>query len=231
MRKSRDSLKKCLGFLLILGFISLGVIGGCNNGNGNGNLGVTSAARIITFINNCSETIWVGSQNLGTTESGWELIAMELGCKFDADCQTGLTKTATCNTKTQNCEQVVSVPSPCTSCQAWAMTGCDFNSEGLCDFEGSSIFNCCATGGCTVLGGDSGLQCASGAQAPFTVVEFCLGCPAAAPGNDFYDVSIIDGMNVSAEITPVGSTAALPTNFDPDYWCGNPGGGREYDQS
>ena len=32
--KSRDYLKKCLGFLLILGFISLGVIGGCNNNGG-----------------------------------------------------------------------------------------------------------------------------------------------------------------------------------------------------
>ncbi len=32
--KSRNYLKKCLGFLLILGFISLGAIGGCNNNGG-----------------------------------------------------------------------------------------------------------------------------------------------------------------------------------------------------
>ncbi len=32
--KSRDYLKKCLGFILILGFISLGAIGGCNNNGG-----------------------------------------------------------------------------------------------------------------------------------------------------------------------------------------------------
>ena len=32
--KSRNYLKKCLGFLLILGFISLGAIGGCNNSGG-----------------------------------------------------------------------------------------------------------------------------------------------------------------------------------------------------
>jgi len=31
MRKSQDYLMKCLGFVLLLGFISLGAIGGCNN--------------------------------------------------------------------------------------------------------------------------------------------------------------------------------------------------------
>ena len=34
MLKSRDYLKKCLGFVLLLGFISLGAIGGCNTNNG-----------------------------------------------------------------------------------------------------------------------------------------------------------------------------------------------------
>jgi hypothetical protein len=29
--KSRDYLMKCLGFVLLFGFISLGAIGGCNN--------------------------------------------------------------------------------------------------------------------------------------------------------------------------------------------------------
>ena len=32
--KSRDYLKRCLGFLLIFGFISLGAIGGCGNNGG-----------------------------------------------------------------------------------------------------------------------------------------------------------------------------------------------------
>ena len=34
MRKSQDYLMTCLGFVLLLGFISLGVIGGCNNNGG-----------------------------------------------------------------------------------------------------------------------------------------------------------------------------------------------------
>ena len=31
--KSRDYVMKCLGFVLLFGFISLGAIGGCNNNN------------------------------------------------------------------------------------------------------------------------------------------------------------------------------------------------------
>jgi len=31
--KSQDYLMKCFGFVLLLGFISLGTIGGCNNKN------------------------------------------------------------------------------------------------------------------------------------------------------------------------------------------------------
>jgi len=34
MRKPQDYLMKCLGFVLLLGFISLGAIGGCNNNGG-----------------------------------------------------------------------------------------------------------------------------------------------------------------------------------------------------
>jgi len=33
--KSGDYLMKCLGFVLLFGFISLGAIGGCNNNSGN----------------------------------------------------------------------------------------------------------------------------------------------------------------------------------------------------
>jgi hypothetical protein len=45
--KSRDYLKKCLGFLLILGFISLGAIGGCNN-NGGGSDSIGSGPGFVS---------------------------------------------------------------------------------------------------------------------------------------------------------------------------------------
>ena len=37
--KSRDYLMKCLGFVFVFGFISLGAIGGCNNNGGGGDGG------------------------------------------------------------------------------------------------------------------------------------------------------------------------------------------------
>ncbi len=225
----KNDLFKLLGFFVAVVFISLVTISGCGSddgGDGDG-VGGPESTRTIKLINNCNETIWVGSLKLGTSSTGWELIGSSEGCKSDADCQTGLTTTATCNTATGKCEQDVSVPAKCSSCQVWARTGCNFNSSGLCNdvsINDQSKFNCCATGGCTVTGGKWGLQCLSGAQAPFTVVEFSFSQTSnPVTDNDFYDVSIIDGMNVPAEIGPVGSQIALPPNFPPDYWCGNPG--------
>ncbi len=45
--KSRNYLKKYLGFLLILGFISLGAIGGCNN-NGGGSDSIGSGPGFVS---------------------------------------------------------------------------------------------------------------------------------------------------------------------------------------
>jgi uncharacterized protein YjbI with pentapeptide repeats len=50
--KSRDYLMKCLGFVLLFGFISIGAIGGCNNNGGGGS---SQDARALTerdFFNN-----------------------------------------------------------------------------------------------------------------------------------------------------------------------------------
>ncbi len=52
MRKSRDYLMKCLLFVLLIGFIALGTVGGCNNNNGGGDLGAdlpgTSGCPILS---------------------------------------------------------------------------------------------------------------------------------------------------------------------------------------
>ena len=47
MRKSRYYLMKCLGFVLLFGFISLGAIGGCSNNNSGGQA-TTSATTALT---------------------------------------------------------------------------------------------------------------------------------------------------------------------------------------
>ena len=48
--KSQNYLMKCLGFVLLFGFISLGTIGGCNTNNGGGQDG-TRALTESDFAN------------------------------------------------------------------------------------------------------------------------------------------------------------------------------------
>jgi hypothetical protein len=90
----------------------------------------------------------------------------------------------------------------------WGRTYCTFNSSG----KGT-----CETGDC-----GSVLQCnGAGGVPPATLAEFTLG---GTTGNDFYDVSFVDGFNVPMTITPVGG--AQPKPGDP-YWCGVAGCGTD----
>ena len=88
----------------------------------------------------------------------------------------------------------------------WGRTYCNFNSSG----SGS-----CETGDCGGV-----LQCnGAGGIPPATLAEFTLG---GATGNDFYDVSFVDGFNVPMTITPIGGAQPTPDN---PYWCGVAGCG------
>jgi hypothetical protein len=90
----------------------------------------------------------------------------------------------------------------------WGRTYCTFNSLG----KGT-----CETGDCGGV-----LQCnGAGGVPPATLAEFTLG---GTTGNDFYDVSFVDGFNVPMTITPVGG--AQPKPGDP-YWCGVAGCGTD----
>ncbi len=81
----------------------------------------------------------------------------------------------------------------------WGRTGCTFDSAG----NGT-----CLTGDC---GGK--LQCAgAGGVPPATLAEFTL---TGAGGNDFYDISLVDGYNVPMTVVQVGA-AYNPGNF---YYC------------
>ncbi|XP_034247376.1 pathogenesis-related protein 5-like [Thrips palmi] len=68
----------------------------------------------------------------------------------------------------------------------WGRTGCKFNGSG----DGR-----CATGDC------NGLNCRGGGVPPVTLAEFTLG---GYGGNDFYDVSLVDGFNIPMKIRPKG---------------------------
>ncbi len=67
--KSRNYLKKYLGFLLILGFISLGAIGGCNN-NGGDSDSIGSGPGFVTPVGIALEA----DGSLVVTDSGLEAV-------------------------------------------------------------------------------------------------------------------------------------------------------------
>jgi hypothetical protein len=90
----------------------------------------------------------------------------------------------------------------------WGRTYCNFNSAGV----GS-----CETGDCGGV-----LQCnGAGGVPPASLAEFTLG---GSTGNDFYDVSFVDGFNVPMTVTPVGGAQPTPGNI---YWCGVAGCGTD----
>ncbi|KAG8892020.1 hypothetical protein FRC00_012797, partial [Tulasnella sp. 408] len=80
------------------------------------------------------------------------------------------------------------VPDTWTSGRIWARTDCDFTTN-----PGPTS---CVTGGC-----NGGLFCDATTGTgvpPASLAEFTLG---ASDGNDWYDVSLVDGFNVPVTIT------------------------------
>ncbi|KAL8151723.1 hypothetical protein V2J09_021531 [Rumex salicifolius] len=75
----------------------------------------------------------------------------------------------------------------------WARTGCKFDASG----HGS-----CSTGDC----GSGQVECnGAGAEPPATLAEFTLN---GANGQDFYDVSLVDGYNVPMFVEASGGSGA-----------------------
>jgi len=156
------------------------------------------AQHTVTINNYCSETIWVGafpnvqSVTVGgmnvTTLGGWEMTANQSG--------------------------TVMVPGSWSG-RFWARTGCNFNNSGVCDNQTVKvnnvdriIANCCDTGGCTGAGGKYVLNCVQTGLPPSTLAELTV----VASGQDSYDVSMVDGGNISVEIIPSSSTYTCTGN-------------------
>ncbi|XP_037422536.1 alpha-amylase/trypsin inhibitor-like [Triticum dicoccoides] len=87
----------------------------------------------------------------------------------------------------------IDVPAGTTSGRVWARTGCSFDGAG----NGR-----CQTGDC---GGK--LQCTQYGQAPNTLAEFGLN---KYMGQDFFDISLIDGFNVPMSFVPAPGTSGCP---------------------
>lgn len=185
--------------------------------------------REFTFINKCSETIWVGAFT-NQFKGGFELTG---SCSMDSDCVNGcppISGISDCSAScvSGNCEvmftgNIDTGVADSISGRVWPMTGCDFDGNLVCAGGTGNAGGprCCDTGSCTIEPGGFGLQCNSSGDPPNTVAEFTL---TSGANNDFYDVSLIDGYNIPIEMKPTGTSADAPNEFDTSYWCGNPGG-------
>ncbi len=90
----------------------------------------------------------------------------------------------------------------------WGRTYCNFNGSGV---------GTCETGDCGGV-----LSCnGAGGVPPASLAEFTLG---GASGNDFYDVSFVDGFNIPMTVTPVAGAQPTPGNV---FWCGVAGCGTD----
>jgi len=115
--KSRDCLMKCLGFVLLFGFISLGAIGGCNNNNGGGDPGPGVMTTLEIFNEGQMTTVFVnfGADSCIKVED-WSMIDCKKGeanvdvpCvkipPSDLRCKFTIDKGSKCTIPLENCGQ------------------------------------------------------------------------------------------------------------------------------
>lgn len=159
------------------------------------NTAYAQSTHTITIKNNCSDPIWVGANpkvqsvtvaghNI-TTLGGWEMT-------------TGQTAT-------------VLVPLNYNSGRFWARTGCNFNAQNVCPAAGignNPPPNCCDTGGCPDSTGKFTLDCENSGMPPATLAEITF----TQNIQESYDVSMVDGGNVSVDMIPDSSTYDCTNN-------------------
>lgn len=175
--------------------------------------------RTLTFTNQCSQTVWIqaaggntgqpngqpcGAQNPCPTNQGCGLTSSPPSCFWQLPTPASGTFELRAGETT-----TVTIPAPSSGTQQWS--GVVFASTG-CDRQGRN----CQTGAC--LGGQQ--NCFSeGPSGPATRLEFTLYTNAA----DIYDISLVNGFNVPAEIAPTPGQSFTPGGSANPYQCGNPG--------
>jgi hypothetical protein len=86
----------------------------------------------------------------------------------------------------------------------WARTGCRYNAQ--------TGFAQCESGGCNL-----NYDCNLAGDQPASLAEFCFNC--GQYGDEVvYDVSLVDGYNLSIDIIPIGASSANPHNPNDDHW-------------
>lgn len=180
----------------------------------------TPSPRTITFINNCNIPIWVGGSNAsGVTgeATGFGMAPTPNTCSSNSDC-TIIDPSFTCsggecvdssgNPANMN---VITVPGDLKSADFWPRTGCTFP---------CSQIPCCDTGDCAAESFGMGIQCNGGTKGPpANSFEVDMNPP---PGNDFYDLTNVDGYAVGISVEQINGQSLNPP-VSPSYLnCGNP---------
>lgn len=211
---------------------------GCNTQVCNWNMTVpqssaalATAPRAITFDNQCSHNIQVGYVGGAVNDTAGKAIK----CTADGnECPAGSSCLKSSKTESQcywtmptsfdtarnlkpKKSSTITLANAASfgknntqvtwSGNVWAHTQCDAN-----------FANCktaiCPDGGCAPSTGPTG---------PVTLAEFTLQNNA----QDYYDVSVINGVNVPITMAPTKvqnvSSVYPPTGTEGDYWCGAPG--------
>jgi len=166
---------------------------------------VSGQNRNFVFKNNCREPVWIGATG------GF---AGNCPCAAGQECRNGVgcfwVLPSSANNRRLDAGQSISVvlTNPAKnnikwSGNVWGKTGCNGAGQQ------------CQTGDCGSCGPGTG------AGGPTTLAEFTL----LNSGVDTYDVSLINGVNVGIEMSPLGVFKSNLSDPTADaYFCGNPGG-------
>jgi len=223
---------KCLGFVLLFGFISLGAIGGCNNGNSN--FGLTSGDRTITFINNCSQNIWIGVNGADPENQMKNCTDSPDNCPAGQACNTRAKPDSQCEwilpsptsgsfeltasgeqgnqaTFTIPISQAVGTGGQILNVNIYGQTGC--TSVGDC--TQGPCGGSCETAPCNAPSRDKPCETGAGPEGAHSQGELNLFKSRV----DNYDISYLNGFNIPIEIKPSNVT----TDSSNPYVCGNPG--------
>jgi hypothetical protein len=111
--------------------------------------------------------------------------------------------------------KTINVPNSLSAARFWVRTACTLNPQGRLT---------CASGHCPLpegmYNGTDGTMCGGiGALPPNTLVELTLG---GNSGDDFYDLSLVDGFNIPISMSAVGGTKSRSLPVDSKYNCGSP---------
>ncbi|MDX1997890.1 MAG: thaumatin family protein [Thermoanaerobaculia bacterium] len=218
--------------------------GGCATPSGRDTAASSCATgeRLFTVVNSSNQAVWLGfasgsisclSDSNCPTQAKGSCIGASPPNAGVCGCTGGCGAISTCNPADSFCHwngpSILSgsidmaTGSTTKLCFPAAQTGMAIQWSGtLFARTGCSSTAPCQTGDCGASPSTSQCPLAKGGAPPATLAEFTLSNPATTgAGPDFYDVSIINGINVGVTMAPnAGTFSADPT--DP-YSCGAPG--------